>query len=92
MKPAHYRGSYHAQARAVRVAAYLNTATRCWRCGLTLAEIHKRHAQAKWTAGHLVDGQAGGALAPECSPCNYSHGARAGNQKRKPRLNTSRRW
>jgi hypothetical protein len=92
MKPPHYRGSYHIQARQVRVKAYLDPTTRCWRCNLTLSEIHKHKPNAKWTAGHLTDGQAGGPLAPECSPCNYSHGARHGNQKRKPRLNTSRQW
>ena len=91
-KPAHHRGSYHVQARRVRDAANRNPTTRCWRCGLTITEVRKTKPRARWTAGHLVDGQAGGALAPECSPCNYSNGAAVGNAKRKPRLNTSRAW
>ena len=76
MKPPHYRGTYHVQARHVRQAAYANPATRCWRCGATLAEIQTIHPQAKWTAGHLIDTTPNSPLAPECSPCNYSNGAR----------------
>lgn len=92
MKPAHYQGSYHVQARRVRQHAYANPNTRCWRCTLTLAEIRKTKPRAKWTAGHLVDGQAGGPLAPECSPCNYANGARTGNRRRRRTLNVSREW
>lgn len=91
VKPAHYRGSYHVDARRVRAAAYLNPLTRCWRCRLTLTEIRQTKPRARWTAGHLVDGQVNGSLAPECSPCNYSHGAALGNQRRsEPR--TSLTW
>lgn len=75
-KPAHYRGNYHRASARLRAHAYANPDTRCWRCGRTLADIHTDHPRARWTAGHLVDGQAGGTLAPECSPCNYSAGAR----------------
>lgn len=80
-KPAHYRGTYHVQARLVRAHAYANPNTRCWRCGETLQEIRRRKPRARWTAGHLVDSQPGGALAPECGPCNYAAGARLTNTR-----------
>lgn len=73
----HYRGGYQAQAKRVRQAAYANPATRCWVCNRTLAE----HAR-KWTAGHVIDGQAGGVLLAECEQCNLSRGAAMGNRKR----------
>lgn len=88
-KAPHHSGSYHRRAAKVRAAAWANPDTRCWRCHLTIAQIHQDHPRAKWTAGHLVDGQIDGTLLPECSPCNYSHGARTGNAKRK---HTSQRW
>lgn len=81
-KPPHYRGSYHVRARHVREAAYANPTTRCWRCGKTLGEIHKTHPGATWQAGHLVDGQVNGPLAPECSPCNTSAGGRLRHRRR----------
>ena len=95
VKPAHYRGTYHVEARQVREAAYANPSTRCWRCGLTLAEHprHKTGRPAHWTAGHLVDGQPGGPLLPEASTCNYAAGAGQGNRRRrKPQPNVSRSW
>lgn len=79
-KPPHYRGTYHVQAARLRAAAYANPHTTCWRCGLTLHQIHRAHPRAKWTAGHLIDGQPGGQLAPECSHCNYSNGQRLRHQ------------
>lgn len=79
-KPAHYRGDYHVRARHVRAAAYADPTTRCWRGGHTLAEARALWGtHVKWTAGHLVDGQEGGPLAPECSHCNYGAGARLRN-------------
>lgn len=77
MAPLHRRGTYHVQSRRIREAARANPDTRCWRCGLTIAE-HDPHLNGRaafWTAGHLVDGQPGGPLAAEASTCNY----RAGN-------------
>lgn len=75
-KPAHYRGSYHTQSARIRARAYANPATTCWRCGLTLAQVRQHHPHAKWTAGHIIDGQPGGPMAPEDSWCNYSQGAK----------------
>lgn len=82
----HHRGGYLLQARAVRAAAYADEATQCWRCGLRLSQHapHKNGKPARWTAGHLRDGEVGGPLLPEASTCNYSAGASAGNAKRKP--------
>ena len=88
----HHAGSFQVRSAALRRAAYGNPATRCWRCRLTMAEILVKHPKARWTAGHLIDGQIGGQLAPECSPCNFSAGASMGNRLRKPRPNPSRQW
>jgi len=84
MKPPHYRGGYHRQAAQLRAAAYANPSTRCWRCKLTLAEHppHRDGKPARWTAGHVIDGQPGGPLLPEASTCNYSAGGTLGNRKR----------
>lgn len=77
-----HRGSYQARAKRIVAAANADPSTRCWRCTRTLAEVRQVKPRATWTAGHLVDGQVDGALAAECSSCNYSHGARRGNQLR----------
>jgi hypothetical protein len=95
-KPAHYRGRYHVAARRVRQLANADPRTLCWRCGRTLAQHppHKGGRPAYWQAGHVVDGQANGALRPEASTCNLSAGGKLGAEatarKRKPR--TSARW
>lgn len=83
MKKPHHMGDFDRRGRLIRAAAYANPATRCWRCGLTLEERRATHPRARWTAGHLIDGQTGGAMAAECSPCNYSNGASMGNRMRK---------
>jgi hypothetical protein len=84
LKGPHHRGSYQVTAARVRAIANADPATTCWRCGLTLAEIRlHRNPKARWTAGHLNDGQVGGPLAPECSPCNYGAGATHGNNQRR---------
>jgi hypothetical protein len=88
-KRAHYRGDYARGAAHVRALAYGDPTTRCWRCGLTLAERRVSNPRATWDAGHLEDGAIGGALAPECSTCNRSAGAAAGYRRGQPR---SRKW
>ena len=75
---AHRRGSYQTDAARVRAIAYSDPATRCRRCGLTLAD----KPGDTWDAGHVNDGQIGGPLAPEHSSCNRSAGAIAGNRRR----------
>lgn len=95
MKRPHHTGSYQARAAAVRAAANANPTTTCWRCGRTLAEHppHRNGKPARWTAGHIHDGQIDGPLAPEASTCNYSAGATLGNKRRSSRrLNTTRDW
>lgn len=87
-KALHHKGDYHRRSAHVRAVAYANPSTRCWRCRLTLSEIRAQRPRARWTAGHLVDGQAGGQLLPECSPCNYAAGARKRNGPR----HSSARW
>jgi hypothetical protein len=83
-KAAHHRGSYQVRARAVVQAARANPNTRCWRCGLTLAQhaAHHNGRRPTWQAGHLIDGQINGALRPEASTCNTSAGATLGNRQR----------
>ena len=85
-KPWHM-GTYHVRSRQVRQAAYASPLTRCWRCGLTLLEVQQKYPRrrVRWTAGHLNTSQTDGPLAPECSPCNYGHGAAHGNAQRRPR-------
>lgn len=87
-KPAHRRGTYHVASRQIRQAANANSNTKCWRCGLTLSEHAPHHdgKPAKWTAGHLRDGDPLSPMMPEASTCNYSAGAR-GKASR-----TTRRW
>ena len=92
VKGAHHRGGYQRQAKRVTDWANTNPDTRCRRCGLTLAEHPptKTGNPPKWSAGHVIDGQVGGALKPEVLGCNSSAGATMGNLKR---LNPmSRAW
>ncbi len=83
----HYQGDYQVRARAVRQAAMLNPLTRCWRCGLTLAEHlpHRTGSPATWQAGHVIDSDPTSPLVAEASTCNKSAGASYGNAKREPR-------
>ena len=83
VKAAHHKGSYHVQSRHVRTLAYANPSTLCWRCGKTLPEHGPR---ARWTAGHVIDGQIGGELRPEASTCNYAAGAQLINTPTKSAL------
>ena len=83
-KGAHHRGDYHVRSRQVRDQANADPTTTCWRCGRTLAQHppHKNGKPARWTAGHLIDGDPTSPLAPEASTCNYSAGATTGNARR----------
>ena len=72
----------------------------CWRCHEPLATCgpnrngrHKTGTRAKWHAGHTVDADPSEPIVPECSPCNTSRGAVAGNMQRPGGSNeTSRVW
>ena len=86
----HYAGGYKRRALGVRVYAYADPATRCWRCGLTLEQARSADGPGvRWQAGHVRDGEVGGDLLPEHSTCNARAGASYGNAKREPR---SRYW
>jgi hypothetical protein len=83
-RKAHHAGTYQTQAKRVVDAAYANPYTRCWRCGLTLAEAPPTRAgkPQRWTAGHTVPGLVGanaddGTLLAEHASCNYAAGARS---------------
>ena len=84
MAKPHHSGTYHVQSKRVRDAAYRDPGTRCWRCRLTLDQCkpHRNGKPARWTAGHLIDGQVNGVLLPECSTCAATSGARYGNRLR----------
>ena len=88
----HYRGSYTVRAKAVRDAANADPATRCRRCGLTLAEFIAKHPDRKpaWQAGHVIDHNQLSPLAAEHAWCNGSDGARKRNRVRT--MNNSERW
>ena len=89
----HHKGNYARRAKQVRDAANAVPSTLCWRCHRTLAEIRLTKPKAKWTAGHLNDGEIDGPLAPECSCCNFGAGARLTNTRRRPKTSeVSRSW
>lgn len=95
-KPLHHSGAYQTTARRVVTAAYADPTTRCWRCGLTLAQ-HKPHHNGRrpwWTAGHLTDSEIDGPLAPEASTCNFAAGGKRAAELRKARqsLETTIEW
>lgn len=89
VKPAHRRGSYPAQAAAVRARAQADPTTRCQRCGLTLAEHPptKTGKPPTWDAGHApgMDGVPGAPLFPEVASCNRSAGGKLGAKRLKAR-------
>ena len=87
----HYQGDYQTRARALRDAAYADPTTRCWRCGLTLAEFEARHPgrHARWHADHVVPGSRTSPLRPAHASCNTEDGARNSHGTG---LNPSRRW
>lgn len=85
----HHLGSYPAESQRLRQAAWADPSTLCWRCKQPLATCgpnrngrHRNGKPARWTAGHVTDGQVGGPLLPECSPCMASSGATYGNRLR----------
>jgi hypothetical protein len=79
----HHQGDYAKRAALVRAQANANPDTRCGRCG------QPARPDDPWTAGHIIDGQVGGALQPEHRSCNCAAGAARGNALREPR---SERW
>lgn len=87
----HYRGDYDARARRLTRAAAADPFTRCWRCGRTLQDHppHKTGRPARWTAGHVLDGNPASPLLPEASTCNYTAGAELGQRKA---LGSTRTW
>lgn len=71
---------YRRRGDAIIAAANRNPNAKCWRCGRTLAQHppHRDGAPAKWTRGHVIDGDPRSPLAAEASTCNYSAGGRSG--------------
>jgi len=87
MKPAHHRGGHQVRARRVTQAAYANPATRCCNCQRTLDRCgpngdgrNANGTPCTWDAGHSDGRWPGTQLRAECSHCNRSRGATAGNQ------------
>jgi hypothetical protein len=79
----HHRHGHNRRAKALNTAANADPNTRCWQCGLTLAQVRRRKPRAFWTAGHVKDGEVGGLMLHECSACNFSRGAARGNELRR---------
>ena len=80
----HHRGAYPRQAARLRARAAADPTTLCRRCG------QPARPGDPWTAGHVIDGQIGGQLAPEHASCNYAAGATLGNRLRA--FQTSVQW
>ena len=79
-KPQH-SGAYQRMADKVRAWGYANPDYTCPKCGLPL--LPGVPGMDTWDAGHVRDGEVGGALRPEHAKCNRSAGATAGNLARK---------
>jgi hypothetical protein len=62
--------------KAMRTAAHNNPNARCTVCQLTLTERRRTHPKATWDCGHPKPYRL------ECSHCNRSDGAKAGNASR----------
>jgi hypothetical protein len=84
-----YDGPYQRRRRLLIAQANSNLTSKCWQCKQPLATCgpnrtgkHKNGSPAKWTAGHVIDGDRTSPLALECSPCNYTRGAADGNRRR----------
>lgn len=96
VKAPHHRGRHHRRSMAVRAAAYADPDTLCRRCGHRLHEgpEHRHDGTERWEAGHVIDGQVDGPLAPEARSCNRRAAARKTNAKRRPRRadTYSREW
>ena len=80
-------GAKHQSPEYKRARAHLQRNrtehTRCWRCGLTLAERRITHPGAVFHAGHVDPDGSPYLLDNECStPCNLPDGARRGNANR----------
>ena len=85
----HHRGAHPRIAKAITTAAKANPSTRCAKCHNTLDQCGPHHngrnrngTPCTWEAGHIVDGDARYGYQIECSHCNRSSGAKAGNAKR----------
>jgi hypothetical protein len=89
-KAPHHRGDHQVRARRVTDQANRNTATRCCECGNTLDQCGPRGdgrngngTPCTWDAGHPDGRWTGRELRAECSWCNRSRGATAGNLARR---------
>lgn len=86
VKPLWYRGNYETRARLVCDNARANASTRCWRCGLTLAEVRALNPRRRirWQAGHVRASDPRSPLLAEHSLCNERHGQALGEQAKMP--------
>lgn len=74
--------SHQLRAGPIRQRAYADPSTRCWRCGLTLAQVQAANPGRKvvWHAGHT--GGRHDPLLAECSLCNWRNAAETTAAKR----------
>lgn len=94
--PAHDRSHYDQQfkvrAKQVRDAAYADSATTCWRCGLTLGAARAANPGRRivWHAGHTIDGDRHAPILAECSLCNQRAGQKLSDARRRTSGGTGR--
>ena len=88
-RPAVHGHNYRRLAPLVVAWANHHPTATCWRCGNTIDKCrpHRNGKPARWTAGHLKDGQPDATLtladlAPEASTENFAKGASWGNRNR----------
>lgn len=83
--------SHQVRARPIRARAYADPSTRCWRCGLTLAEVRAANPRRKvvWHAGHTAPTRYAALLA-ECSLCNLQNAGETTQAKRSSSGGTGR--
>jgi hypothetical protein len=74
--PHHRTREYRWYAPRIVARANADPTTLCGRCGRTLDEHtpHRNGRPARWTAGHVNDGELNGPLRPEASTCNLRAG------------------
>jgi len=92
-KAPHHRGAHQQIAKAIKAWGDSHPQARCAKCNNTLDKCGPRRdgrnrngTPCSWDAGHAIDGDPTAGYQLECSFCNRSTGARAGNRKRRERF------
>ena len=88
-KAPHHKGPHQRIQQQLKRWADRNPDARCATCANTLDKcgprrdgLNRNGTPCTWDAGHVIDGDPLGGYQLECSFCNRSRGATAGNRKR----------